>query len=127
MGKSPRTDASASLFFATLDFEPARLHLSRVGCLGVAEYVRMPSSQLLDYASKDLVHGDRPVLHTQMDLEGQMKEHVAQLVYQLGPIVLVYRFEQLIALFEDVSLHRTGGLLPVPRAACRTPQMSDQA
>ena len=116
-------DAGAALLVA-LDLLPVPAHLSGRVRLGLPEHVRVAADQLGRDAPRDL----RPVAVTlllqQESQERGLEQQVAQLVQELGGIVLLRRLGHLVGLLERVGDDRPGRLLPVPRAV--PPQAGSQ-
>jgi hypothetical protein len=80
--------------------------------------VRVPSDELRDEVPGDVVDREAVgILGGDRGVEQHLQRHVAELLAHRGPIVLLDRVVQLVALLDEVLEQGGVGLLGVPRAA----------
>src|SRR5690625_87493 len=108
--------------FARLYRLPVTDHLVGVRGSGVGEHMRMPPYQLVDYGRLHLLVIERALLLGDDRVEGDLEEHVPQLVDDRTGITRSERIDRLTRLLEQVLPERGMGLLAVPGAAVRCPQ-----
>ena len=106
-----------ALPLVALDLVPGRLDLPRVLCRAVSEDVGMAPDQLPDHRAVHLLPAKLAGVDGQLHLEDDVEQHVPELLDELVAVVSFDGIYQLVALFDDVALHRIVRLLAVPRAS----------
>jgi hypothetical protein len=87
---------------------------------GRGEDVRVPADQLGDQILRHVVDVETGItLRGHPRVEQHLQQHVAELLANGGPIAVLDRLVELVALLDQVRQQRLVGLLGVPRAATR--------
>ena len=105
-----------------LDALPLGEQLATRRDLRPGEHVRMPADELLVQPAGDLVRVERGFLASELRVQGDLQEQVAELVAKAGRIAGIKRGERFVRLLEKVRPQRCVGLLAVPGAAIRRAQ-----
>ena len=111
---------------AALDLLPLILYLPRRFELpSIAENVRVPTNQLAGHLFQNVVNGEGPRAPGHVSVERDVREHIAELLREPVDIPGVYRFDEFVALFDQVRPQRFVRLLPVPGTATRIAKAFD--
>src|SRR3989442_5169786 len=90
---------------------------NRRGVSSFAEHMRVAADELLSQGLQHVLDSEGLPLTPDLGVKEYLKQHVAQLLFDLCLVLLLYRFEDLVGLFDQVRLERLAGLLAVPGAA----------
>ena len=92
----------------------------------VAEDVGMAAHQLLHQPGEHLLRAEVARLLGDADLVGHVEQYVAQLLGHRVGLLAVDGLQELVDLLQELGLEGAAGLLPVPGAALRSPQVRQQ-
>ena len=104
-----------------LDLLPVEEDLLRRVGLHVPKDMGMAAAELLVDPAQDVGDGEEAGLVRHLGVKDDLEGEVAELLFQLGRIVLVDGLQDLVGLLQQVRLDARVGLLAIPGAAVLAP------
>jgi hypothetical protein len=83
----------------------------------VAEDVGMPTDHLVAQSLEQAGHRELPELPRQLGVEDDLKQEVAELLFDRARVAALDGLDHLVRLFEEKGLERRPRLLTIPRTA----------
>ena len=90
--------------------------LTGVGHHSVPEHVRVPARHFRAEALDDVLHREFTRLCTQLTVEHDLEQQVAELLHEVVARAFIDRFQHLVGLLDEVGLQGGPRLLAIPRA-----------